>query len=102
MTRPPKRRSPGLEGTGAGNHDAAVNHSGAKDSPTSRPAQHWANHRQAALALLNGDHRLTRKAGQFLGQLAVDPSDPTERQADWLDKLLSRCGLPPLARPGGQ
>lgn len=55
------------------------------------------DHRQAALALLNGNHRLSRKAGQFLGQLAVDSSLMSEAQADWLAKLLDRAGLPPLA-----
>ncbi len=55
------------------------------------------NHRDAALALLTGNHRLSRKAGQFLGQLAVDPSPMSEAQADWLAKLLARAGLPPLA-----
>ncbi len=56
------------------------------------------NHRQAALALLNGDHRLSRKAGQFLGQLAVDSTPMSEAQAGWLAKLLERAGLPPLAK----
>jgi hypothetical protein len=60
----------------------------------------FAAHRQAALALLNGDSSLTRKAGQFLGQLAVDPSPMSERQAAWLAKLLERANLPPLA--GGE
>ena len=56
--------------------------------------------RHAALALLNGDFRLSRKAGQFLGQLAVDPSPMSEAQADWLTKLLDRNGLPPLSEGG--
>lgn len=55
------------------------------------------DHRQAALALLCGNHRLSRKAGQFLGQLAVDPSPISEAQAHWLGKLLDRAGLPSLA-----
>lgn len=58
------------------------------------------NHRDAALALLNGNHRLSRKAGQFLGQIAVDPSPMSEAQADWLANLLDRAGLPPLAEGG--
>ncbi len=61
---------------------------------TDRP---FTNHRDAALALLNGNYRLSRKAGQFLGQLAVDPSPMSEAQADWLAKLLDRAGLPPMA-----
>jgi hypothetical protein len=58
------------------------------------------DHRQAALALLNGDKRMTRKAGQFLGQLAVDASPMSDAQAGWLAKLLDRAGLPPLAGGG--
>ena len=46
--------------------------------------QPYPDHRQAALALLNGNHRLTRKAGQFLGQLAVDATPLTEKQTGWL------------------
>jgi hypothetical protein len=64
---------------------------------TKRP---FPDHRQAALALLNGNHRLSRKAGQFLGQLAVDCSPMSEAQADWLAKLLAKHGLPPLAGEG--
>ena len=56
------------------------------------------NHRDAALALLNGNHRLSRKAGQFLGQLAVDATPMSVAQFDWLAKLLDRAGLPPLQR----
>ena len=55
------------------------------------------NHREASLALLNGSFRLSRKAGQFLGQLAADPTPMTASQAGWLAKLLERAGLPPLA-----
>ncbi|WP_062912894.1 hypothetical protein [Sphingopyxis macrogoltabida] len=58
------------------------------------------DHRAAALALLSGTGRLSRKAGQFLGQLAVDPSPMSEAQADWLGKLLARAGLPPMAEGG--
>ena len=58
------------------------------------------DHRQAALALLNGDGNLTRKAGQFLGQLVVNPLPMTDPQAAWLAKLLERNGLPPLAEGG--
>ena len=58
------------------------------------------DHRQAALALLNRNHRLSRKAGQFLGQLAVDSSPMSGAQADWLGKLLERAALPPLTGKG--
>ena len=58
--------------------------------------------RDAALALLNGEDRLTRAAGSFLGQLVVDPTPLTEKQNSWLATLLKRAGLPPLAAGGGQ
>lgn len=64
---------------------------------TERP---FSDHRAAALALLNGTSRLSRKAGQFLGQLAVDSSPMSEAQADWLAKLLDRAGLPSLVEGG--
>ncbi len=66
---------------------------------TERP---FSDHRAAALALLNGTSRLSRKAGQFLGQLAVDSTPMSEAQADWLAKLLDRAGLPPMAEGGAK
>lgn len=54
------------------------------------------DHRSAALALLNGDARLSRKAGSFLGQCVVDATGLTDAQSEWLAKLLERAGLPPL------
>lgn len=62
----------------------------------------FSDHRQAALALLICNLRLTRKAGQFLGQLAVDSSPMSEAQADWLGKLLDRADLPPMAEGGAK
>jgi len=62
----------------------------------------YPNHRDAALALLNGDHPLNRKAGQFLGQLAVDSTPLSVAQANWLAKLLQRAGLPLLTDGGEQ
>lgn len=64
---------------------------------TERP---FPDQQAAALALLNGTSRLSRKAGQFLGQLVVDPSPMTGPQAEWLAKLLDRAGLPPVAEGG--
>ncbi|MES2119744.1 MAG: hypothetical protein V4513_04110 [Pseudomonadota bacterium] len=58
--------------------------------------------RAAALALLNGSSRLSRKAGQFLGQLAVDSTPMSEAQTDWLAKLLERAGLSSLAEGGAE
>lgn len=63
--------------------------------------QPFPSHRTAALALLNGDYRLTRKAGQFLGQLAVETTPMSDAQAEWLAKLLERAELPPVAAGGG-
>ena len=63
-------------------------------------ARSFTDHRAAALALLTSNHRLSRKAGSFLGQLVVDPSPMSEAQADWLTKLLDREGLPSLAEGG--
>jgi hypothetical protein len=56
----------------------------------------------AALALLNGEHRLSRKAGQFLGQLAVDATPLSPAQENWLAKLLVRANLPILMVEGDQ
>lgn len=64
-------------------------------------ADPFRNHRDAALALLNGSSRLSRKAGQFLGQLVVDPSPMSEAQRAWLAKLLEKAGLPRLEVEGG-
>jgi hypothetical protein len=60
----------------------------------------FANQRDAALALLNSDSPKTRKSGSFLGQLAVDETPLTDKQRDWLDTLLERAGLLPLANGG--
>lgn len=60
---------------------------------TDRP---FLDHRQAALALLTGNCRFSRTEGQFLGQIAVDASPLSIRQAEWLAKLLKRGDLPPL------
>ena len=56
--------------------------------------------RAAALALLNGDSRLTRKAGSFLGQCVADPAPLTESQSSWLDALLEKAGMPPFVEGG--
>ena len=60
----------------------------------------FATPRAAALALFNGESRLSRKAGSFLGQLAVDPTPMSIAQAAWLATLLDKAGLPPLADGG--
>lgn len=61
------------------------------------------NARDAALALLLSEEaRLTRKAGSFLGQCAVDRSPLSAAQADWLATLLDRAGLPQIDGDGCQ
>ena len=60
----------------------------------------FVNHRVAALALLNGGYRLSKRAGQFLGQIAVDVTPLSEAQLGWLAKLLSRVHLPTFAGEG--
>lgn len=57
------------------------------------------DHRRAALALLNAGPNLTHKAAGFLGHVCVAPV-LSDRQRDWLTKLLSKYGLPPLAEEG--
>lgn len=62
----------------------------------------FANHRDAALALLNCHSRLTKKAGQFLGQLVADPAPLSKKQSEWLEKLLVQAALPPMAKGGSE
>ena len=50
--------------------------------------------RAAALALLNAnDPPLSRKAGQFCGQIAVDAVALSPAQSEWFGKLLDRAGI---------
>ena len=56
--------------------------------------------RAAALALLNAEFRLTRKAGSFLGQLAAEPGPLSDAQESWIATLLERGKLPPLSEGG--
>lgn len=59
--------------------------------------QAFYHHRQAALALLaDFPDKLTRHAAGFLGHCCITP-ELTGAQRDWLDKLLTSSGLPPLA-----
>lgn len=53
-------------------------------------------HRQAALSLLGSNDDLTHKQAGFLGHVCVAPV-LSDRQRQWLAKLLERYGLPPLA-----
>jgi hypothetical protein len=62
--------------------------------------QPFPHHRRAALALLNQCPELSHKAAGFLGNVCVAPT-LTDRQRDWLVKLLDRNVLPPLAEEGG-
>jgi hypothetical protein len=62
--------------------------------------QPFTSQREAALALLNSGCRLSRKAGQFLGQLVADATPMSELQLSWISKLLNRAGLPPFVGEG--
>lgn len=52
---------------------------------------------EQAFALLDAHRRgeitLTKKAGSFVGQVAVAPEPFTDKQADWFGTLLERAGL---------
>lgn len=58
--------------------------------------QPFTDHREACLAVLNSECRLTRKAGQFLGGEAVNNVRLSKAQIEWLNKLLAKADLPPF------
>jgi len=49
--------------------------------------------RAAALAILTGSDRLTRRSGSFLGQCIADPAPLTDKQAAWFEQLAERAGV---------
>lgn len=53
----------------------------------------FAERRLLALQVLTSSERLTRKAGSFLGQCAVDQTPLSERQIEWLTQLADRAGI---------
>lgn len=55
--------------------------------------------RALALKLLNEGEGLTRKAGQFLGQVAVCAAPLTDKQLNWLADLADRNGLSEMMEP---
>ena len=65
---------------------------------TNRPFDH---HRQAALSLLNQCPNLSHKEAGFCGHVCV-ADVLSNRQRDWLAKLLERHGLPSLSVGGEQ
>jgi hypothetical protein len=58
--------------------------------------QDFAHHRAAALALLNNCSNLSHMEAGFLGHVCVTGT-LTDKQREWLGKLLRKNGLPPLA-----
>lgn len=62
--------------------------------------QAFTHHRPAALALLQTFQNLSHKEAGFLGNLCV-ARVITDRQRDWLARLLKRNGLPPLVAGEG-
>jgi hypothetical protein len=53
----------------------------------------FSSRRAAALDILQRSEKLTRKAGSFLGQCAVDPSPLSDRQLEWFLTLAERAGV---------
>lgn len=55
---------------------------------------------ETAFALLTahkeGETKLTRRAGGFLGQLVAEPTPLTDKQAEWMATLLERAGMPEM------
>lgn len=49
--------------------------------------------RKVAIAILTHGERLTRKAGAFAGQCAVDPTPLSPAQAEWFQTLAERAGI---------
>jgi len=62
-------------------------------------ASPFTHHRPASLALHNGFPGLSHKSAGFLGHICVAPA-LTDRQRDWLVKLLNQHDQPPLAEGG--
>lgn len=60
------------------------------------PSSAFKTHRQAALALLTNEPDIPHKTAGFLGHVCV-AAILSEKQRDWLVKLLDRYGLPTLA-----
>lgn len=48
----------------------------------------------------SGKAPLSRSGGSFIGQCLVDPQPLTEKQANWLGKLLERAELPQIGEAG--
>jgi hypothetical protein len=63
---------------------------------TERPYSH---HRPAALALLSHCPDLSHKEAGFLGHVCVALA-LSDKQRDWLAKLLAKHGLPQVAGKG--
>lgn len=55
-------------------------------------AEHQSVARRLLLKALSDNRELRRSEGQFLGGISFDANPLTEKQADWLDKLVARYG----------
>lgn len=53
----------------------------------------FAARRALALAILNANEGLSRRAGQFCGQVCVEPFSLTDKQGAWLRDLAAKAGL---------
>lgn len=46
-----------------------------------------------ALRILTSGIPISRKGGSFLGQVVVDPSPMTDKQARWFEQLAAKAGI---------
>jgi hypothetical protein len=58
-------------------------------------------HRSAALRLLTACRNLSHKEAGFLGHVCVAPV-VSDKQGDWLNRLLERHQMPPWSKEVGQ
>lgn len=70
-------------------------------SPSVEGCGAYTDHTKACFDCLASGVPLSRKAGQFLGGEMFADYPLSQKQRDWLGKLLVKCGLPPLADSEG-
>jgi hypothetical protein len=68
-----------------------------EDGGTKGGSESFAHHRAAALALLAECPGLSHMEAGFLGHVCVSAT-LTDKQREWLQKLLRRNDLPPVAQ----
>lgn len=88
---PSKRKTP---------HEGGAIQNGSEKNAATGNTEHPV-HRQAALALLVKCPALSRKEAGFLGNVCV-ARQLSDKQRDWLERLLAQYHLPPLHEGGAQ